>query len=183
MLLYCAYLIALNVHSLNQVMEQGVWKQWAMPTWRSYLSISTTQTHGREGPGATCFPHRRNPPPCFRRVVENLQSLTSCGPHGRWVPSLQEEKVPDSSGSWPAPSPQPAPKQLLWGRGGTCVKLPLQPLCCLGGGLCPNRSNAPGLWGAENVHLASLWGLPFLQPPFRGGSWSEKHSGVYVSSS
>lgn len=59
MLLYCAYLIALNVHSLNQVMKQGVWKQRTMPTWRSYLSISTTQTHGHEGPGATADPAGR----------------------------------------------------------------------------------------------------------------------------
>ena len=92
------------------------------------------------------------------------------------MPSLQEEKVPDNRGSQPVPSPQPAP--LLWGTGGTCVKLPLQLLCCLGGGVCLSHSNIPGLRG-QGMSTSHHSGVS-PSAPFRGGGWSEKHSGAPV---
>lgn len=85
----------------------------------------------------------------------------------RGVPSLQEEKVPDSSGSRPVTSPQSAPKQLLWGRGGMCVKLPLQPLCCLGGGLCLSCRNSPGLRVGQRMFTLHHSGISLLSAPFQ----------------
>lgn len=94
------------------------------------------------------------------------------------VPSLQEEK--GSRQQWvPAGNQSPvSPKQLLWGRGGMCVKL-TQPLCCPRWGPLPELQKYSWVGGwAENVHLAPLWDL-LLSAPFQEG-WSEKHSGVYV---
>ena len=60
--------------------------------------------------------------------------------------SLQEEKIPKSSGSRPAPGPIPAPTQPVRGAGSTCVKLSPLPPCSLHGG---HRQAAGALLGGR----------------------------------